>query len=95
MNTWEVDNLITHLSAMSLYIDGWESDTTDLKDDIRMDINKLLPYFRELGCRTGGLSEKDRNSRNLTADRARPRRMAKLLIPLEFPQLSRIRGRGR
>jgi DNA-directed RNA polymerase I subunit RPA49 len=91
MNSWEVDNLITHMGALSLYIDNWETDTTDLKDDLRMDVTKLLPYFRELGCRVGGMSEKDRNSRNISADKAKPRRMAKLLLPLQFPLQGKVK----
>lgn len=89
MNQWEIDNLITHLCAMSLFVDGWETDTTDLKGDLQLETKKVIQYFQELGCRIGPMNEKDRNAAKLTAAEAKVRRMARLVIPLDFPRLSK------
>jgi DNA-directed RNA polymerase I subunit RPA49 len=89
MNQWEIDNLITHLCAMSLFIDGYETDTTDLRNDLQLEVNKICQYFKELGCRIASMGEKERNVAGLSKAEAKVRRIAKLQLPLDFPRLSK------
>ena len=37
VNKWHMDLLITHIAALSVVIDGFEVDTYDLKEDLRLD----------------------------------------------------------
>ena len=37
MTKWHVDNLITHIAALALYVEGYEVDTFDLREDLRLD----------------------------------------------------------
>lgn len=37
INKWHFDNLMTHMAAISLYIDGYRTDTHDLREDLRME----------------------------------------------------------
>lgn len=34
MSKWHVDNLITHLCALSLIVDNFTTDTHDLREDL-------------------------------------------------------------
>jgi DNA-directed RNA polymerase I subunit RPA49 len=86
---WEQDNLMTHLAAMALFVDQYDTDITDFKDDLRLEINKSVSYFRELGCNVGNLSAKERDAQRLTVVEAKLRKVARLRIPLEFPQAAR------
>jgi DNA-directed RNA polymerase I subunit RPA49 len=97
MNMWEQDNLMTHLAAMALYVDQYETDISDFKDDLRLEANKTIGYFRELGCRVGALSAKERDAQRLSAVEAKTKKVARLQIPLEFPKTARGGGsrRGR
>lgn len=37
LNKWHVDNLLTHIAALSLFIDDWRTDSYDLREDLRLD----------------------------------------------------------
>lgn len=34
MTKWHTDNLVTHMAALSLIIDGFETDMHDLREDL-------------------------------------------------------------
>ena len=36
MNKWTIDNFMTHVCALTLFIDLYEVDTSDLRDDLRL-----------------------------------------------------------
>jgi len=36
LNKWQHDNLLTHMAAISLYIDGYKTDTFDLQEDLKL-----------------------------------------------------------
>jgi DNA-directed RNA polymerase I subunit RPA49 len=96
MNQWEIDNLITHMAAMALYVDMFDTEISDLNNDLKLEMNKTTTYFRELGCRVGAMLEKERSRFGLNSVEAKPKRMARLQIPLEFPRISKgQRGKGR
>ena len=40
INKWHMDNLMTHMAAISLYIDNWKTDTNDLKEDLRLEVKQ-------------------------------------------------------
>lgn len=40
LNKWHMDNLITHIAALTLYIDNYRTDTHDIREDLGLD-NKV------------------------------------------------------
>ncbi|TKA31011.1 hypothetical protein B0A50_01979 [Salinomyces thailandicus] len=83
---WHQDNLYTHMAALTLYVDDWSTNTTDLKDDLKMENRQIVQFFNELGCKVGGMTEKDRERLGVGKAVAGTMRMAKLKLPLEFPK---------
>ncbi|KAI7526848.1 RNA polymerase I associated factor, A49-like protein, partial [Hortaea werneckii] len=83
---WHQDNLYTHMAALTLYIDGWTTNTTDLKEDLRIENRQITQYFNELGCRVGPLTEKERERLGVPKAVAGSMRMARLKLPLDFPK---------
>lgn len=37
LSKWHVDNIMTHMAAISLYIDNWRTDTHELREDLRLE----------------------------------------------------------
>ena len=91
LSKWHMDNLYTHMCALSLFVDGWATDTTDLRNDLRMENKQISQYFLELGCKITGPTETERKARNMTKAQAAATRIAKLKLPLEFPKAARRR----
>lgn len=86
LGKWQVDNLCTHICALSLFVDGWVTDTTHLKDDLKLDTKAMSQYFAELGCKVSAPNEGDKTRLNMGKAQASVTRMAKLKLPLEFPK---------
>ena len=83
---WHMDNLYTHMCALNLYVDGWTTNISDLRDDVKMENKEILPYFRELGCKISALTETERERLGLKKAQASTTKMAKLRLPLDFPK---------
>ena len=83
---WHMDNLFTHMCALSLYVDGWTTDMTSLKDDLRMENKDLALFFRELGCKVAAPTEREREIWGLNKAKASAARVARLRLPLDFPR---------
>lgn len=85
---WHMDNLYTHMCALTLFVDGWTTNATDLKDDLKMENKQIAQYFNELGCKVGAPTEieRARMGKNVSKAQAAAMRMAKLKLPLEFPK---------
>ena len=83
---WHMDNLYTHICALSLFVDGWTSDIQALKDDLKMENKEITQYFRELGCKVVALTDKEREQKGLNKGQAAQVKMAKLRLPLDFPK---------
>lgn len=37
MTKWHVDNLMTHIFAMTLIVDMFETDTSDIREDFQLE----------------------------------------------------------
>nr|POE76200.1 dna-directed rna polymerase i subunit rpa49 [Quercus suber] len=83
---WHMENLYTHMCALTLFVDDYTTVTTDIRDDLGLDNKQITQYFQELGCKVGALSEKERELRKFTKAQAAATRVAKLKLPLEFPK---------
>jgi len=43
LNTWHKHNLLTHILALALVLDGGVTDTRDIRDDLRLDSKEYVP----------------------------------------------------
>lgn len=80
------DLLITHLCAMSLLVDDFQTDTYDLREDLQLDLAQMSKYFSEIGVKSHVLGANDVSRYGRAA--ASQRRIAKLKLPLIFPKFS-------
>ncbi|KAI4797255.1 RNA polymerase I associated factor, A49-like protein [Aureobasidium sp. EXF-8845] len=88
LNKWHMDNLITHMAAISLFIDGYKTDTHDLREDLRLENKQMSQYFMELGCKVNNPTEKEQADFKIPNKAvAAQRRVAKLKLPLDFPKV--------
>lgn len=83
---WNMDNLYTHMCALSLFVDGWTSDIQALREDLRMENKEITQYYKELGCKVNSLTDKEREQRGLTKGQSAQTRIARLRLPLDFPK---------
>lgn len=95
MSKWHVDYLITHLAALSLFVDNYSVDTFDLREDLRLDNKQVSQYYHEIGCKVGPPTEKEREQNKWTKAEATNHKIAKLKIPLDFPKQRAIPMRKR
>ncbi|KAF7115013.1 hypothetical protein CNMCM5793_001049 [Aspergillus hiratsukae] len=67
------------------------TDPADLRDDLRLESNTVLQYFRELGCRIDKPRESEFAKWGIKGGKAEAaaRRVARLKVPVEFPKVSR------
>lgn len=93
LNKWHQDYFYTHMCALSLYIDHYVTDISNLKDDLRLENKQVGQYFHELGCRVAPPTEKERENRKLSKAQAAATRIAKLKLPLDFPKPRMMRKR--
>jgi DNA-directed RNA polymerase I subunit RPA49 len=93
LNKWHQDYLYTHICALSLYIDHYITDISNIKDDLRLENKQVGQYFHELGCRVGPPTEKERETRGMSKAQAAATRIAKLKLPLDFPKPRIMRKR--
>ena len=93
LSKWHMDNLHTHMCALSLYIDGWATDISNLKDDLKMETRQISRYFTELGCHVARPTATETAARGLKKTEASATRIAKLKLPLEFPKPRTARRR--
>lgn len=45
LNKWHQDNLMTHMAAISLYIDNFRTDTHELREDLRLENKQFVSPF--------------------------------------------------
>ncbi|KAK2742339.1 DNA-directed RNA polymerase I subunit rpa49 [Myotisia sp. PD_48] len=107
MSRNDITLLHTTVCAMSLHIPPasgakWASEhelatePSDLRDDLRLENETILKYFRELGCKVDKPKETEFVKWGIKGGKteAALRRVARLKIPVEFPKVKK-RGGGR
>lgn len=92
LGKFHMDRLYTHICALSLYIDGWSTHLSDLRDDLRLDAKRLQQYCQELGCVVKPPTETERTKFKIPKAMATVARIARLRLPLVFPKVSRRRA---
>ncbi|KAG9245310.1 RNA polymerase I associated factor, A49-like protein [Calycina marina] len=87
IDPFHVDLLITHMAALACLIDNYEVDMWDLRHDLDLETRKMQQYFQEIGARMRAMPEVMRKALDLEKSAAAQRKVAKLLLPLEFPKV--------
>lgn len=72
-----VDLLVTHLCALACILDNFETNTWDLKEDIKLEQKEMNQYFMEIGAR---INKKK-------GEEGRTDSIAVLKLPLVFPKI--------
>lgn len=88
MSKFKADLLITHLCAMACLVDNYEVDLWDLKEDLKMETRDLEKYFREIGAKIAALGVAEAKRIGMDKVAAAQHKVAKLKLPLSFPQVS-------
>ena len=74
---FHIDLIFTHLCAFALIVDNFETDTQNLRDDMRVDQHTINQYFHEIGVKVKPYSNKAEG---------RVVHVARMQLPLEFPK---------
>ncbi|KAK3375258.1 RNA polymerase I associated factor, A49-like protein [Podospora didyma] len=82
MRKTHIDLLMTHCCTFASIIDNFEVDTFDLREDLKLEQKQVNQYFQEIGAQI-----KVSKAGNKT------RVIAKLALPLQFPQIRQGRQR--
>ena len=85
---FKYDLLLSTLCALTLHVDGFETDTWDLKEDLRLENSELAVYFKELGCKVSNVTLADQKKfglQGMPVAVLKTRRKAVLTVPLSLP----------
>ncbi|EON65961.1 hypothetical protein W97_05203 [Coniosporium apollinis CBS 100218] len=86
VTSWYLDKLRTHVAALALIVDNFQTDVSGLTGDLRLDSAGMSKYFKEIGCKVVALSEDERVKLGYSKAEAAAHKQAKLRLPLEFPK---------
>ncbi len=90
MNKWHYDHLLTHIAALSLIVDDFETDTSNLRDDLNVKVKEIERYFREVGAKVSLPTEKERTKEKWSKGEGALHKIARLKLPLDFPKQRKI-----
>lgn len=82
-----MDNLITHICALALTMDHFETDTHDIREDLKLEGMRIQKYYQELGCAVAPPTEIERRKLKITKAEGVAHRIARLRLPLVFPKM--------
>lgn len=88
ISKFKVDLLITHICALAFWVDNFEVDMFELRQDLKLELKEMSQYFHEIGAKVVALPEGTRKTLGLDKALAAQRKVAKLKIPLEFPKIA-------
>ncbi|KAL8947583.1 MAG: hypothetical protein Q9222_006151 [Ikaeria aurantiellina] len=95
LSRWHLEKLIMHICALTMIVDGFTTDVSDIKDDLRLENKEIGKYFREIGARVAAMTESEGTKLGLSKAEAKARVVARLKIPLEFPKMRVVKGKRR
>ena len=89
---WHEDKLLTHILALTLVLDNWETDTSHIQFDLRLETKQAATYYTELGCEVKALNKGEYEKLGIGRVEAGQRRMARLKVPIKLPKARTYRG---
>lgn len=87
MTKLQLDNLITHMLALTLVIDGFVTEPSRIQFDLGLDSRNINKYYRELGCSVRTLTKAEADRRKMKELDGGDRKLVELKIPLNLPKL--------
>lgn len=81
--------------ALALFMDDYNVDLEDLKDDFRLTPDKASNLFKSIGCKIAAPTDREKITHKMNQAEASRRKFARLTLPLEFPKERVQKKRGR
>ncbi|KAI4176111.1 MAG: hypothetical protein LQ346_007945 [Caloplaca aetnensis] len=88
---WHLDNLITHICALAITVDGFATNVYDLGQDLKLENKHTKKYYREIGTQVGPPTEGEIKKLGWVKKDV----VARLRIPLTFPKMRVLDARKR
>ena len=86
LNRWHIDNIITHILALTITLDNFTTDTHDIREDLRLESKDVCKYYGELGCVIALPTDTERSALGISKAEGQSHRIARLRTPLAFPK---------
>ena len=87
LNRWHIDNVITHILAITITLDNFTTDTHDIREDLKLESKDISKYYAELGCVTALPTDTERSMLGISKAEGQSHRIARLKLPLAFPKV--------
>ena len=87
LNTHSITLLITTIFALTLCIDNQTTDTSNIKDDLKLEQKQVNALFSELGATVAAPTEAERLRLGIQKSEAKSHMTARLRLPLVWPKL--------
>ena len=94
MTKWCRNNILTHILALALTVDNFNSDVNNIRADLKLEMKEMKSLYRELGCPLRAPTEAELKHLKITKAEGAMHQHAQLKLPLEFPK-SRTPARRR
>lgn len=95
LTQWHVDLMRTTVAALTLIVDGFETDTHNVREDLQLKAPEMNKYYAEIGAKVKAPTDSQRSKLKLSQKEASVHGIATLKIPLEFPKPRAIPSRRR
>lgn len=87
------DLLISYCLVLGLAVDDYQADPYDMALELRLSVQAIRPYYKELGCKFDARSAAERKELGDPAS-AQGKWKVTLPTPLKFPEIVTARGKG-
>lgn len=86
MTKWYRNYILTHILALALTVDNFNSDTNNIRVDLKLEMKELKSLYRELGCPLRAPTETELKQLKITKAEGAMHQYAQVKLPLEFPK---------
>lgn len=88
LNRWYQHLVLTHILALALAVDNWNTDVFQIREDLKMDAKEMSKLYAELGCPLRMPSDAERAQLKINKTEAAAHKHAQLKLPLVLPKLN-------
>ena len=86
MTKWYRNYILTHILALALTVDNFNSDVNNIRSDLKLEMRELKSLYRELGCPLRVPTETELRQLKVTKAEGAMHQHAQLKLPLELPK---------
>ncbi|KAL8926724.1 MAG: hypothetical protein Q9208_002798 [Pyrenodesmia sp. 3 TL-2023] len=91
LTRWHLDNLVTHICALAITVDGFTTNVYDLGQDLRLEIKDTKKYMKEIGAEVGPPTDAEMKRWGWVKRDV----VARLKLPLTFPKMRVLQAKRR